>query len=346
MSRGWRLFRVANSNEVFVYDGESEYLARVPLRLAEQAAAQVGSASVSLQHALRATAPAVPIQVPAYPHSLSLELLGACLLVRCRHAVCLDGIRRQFSAAVGTVFSTPDVIVDCEWEQADRHLFRARPSSSAGQPLLGVAIMLPGSERSRPWRFASPPLPPLAVPPFRDRFVGLHAAAVVLPEGGAVVLAGERGTGKSTAALSLVNEFGCSLLTDETVFIHRRTILVEPFAQAIGVWQAGKKVTVAAVDVCERIVDVSAPIIGVMVLDRQADTKPGLRPISPAGALRELLRHHLDVGATADEAMVTLVRLAQSVPALRFHWAEPAQLYDAVSDIFNAFVPPGNSWSL
>jgi serine kinase of HPr protein (carbohydrate metabolism regulator) len=46
---------------------------------------------------------------------------------------------------------------------------------------------------------------------------------------------GERKSGKSTLAVDFVNQAGCQLLTDEIVYLHRRTLLVGPFPIAVGV---------------------------------------------------------------------------------------------------------------
>jgi hypothetical protein len=275
--------------------------------------------------------------IATLPYHLTLSLLGASILVRCKYSACAEGIAAHFSPAVCEPWTTPDIIVDCDWESAGRYLFRARNHVIA-EPLTGVRVHCPGSPGSSDWPYTSPPIPPLVLEPFCNRFIGLHGAAAVAPEGSCLLLLGERESGKTTVALDLVNEHGWELLTDETVFIHRRSRLVEPFAHAVGLWDSRIKVAtkaaVPAVEACRAIASQPALVTHVVCLEHMGgQTHPGLTPITSSQAFRTFLNHHLDAGCRADEAMVSLVQLARAVPAAVFAHGGYADLRRAVPDL-------------
>ena len=64
-----------------------------------------------------------------------------------------------------------------------------------------------------------------------DRYLQLHAAAVVI-DGGAVLLPAAMNSGKSTLATALVAD-GAGYLTDETVALDPETGLVQPYPKSI-----------------------------------------------------------------------------------------------------------------
>lgn len=259
-----------------------------------------------------------------FPYSARYRLLGAHVLVRTSHLRCLAGVSDQFSAAGEDPWTTPDQIVECSWPEAGRYLFRSRPVDEGATPLRGVRVLIPGGGPAADWTGAGPPLPAFRLPPIQGRFAGLHAAAVRLPAGG-VLVAGPRGSGKSTVAVELVNRHEGALLTDETAFLHRRTAIVEPYAGAIGVWEAGRlKQRVPAVDACRSVAREPGEMAALVVL-RPGDPA-GVRDLDASGAFREILAHHVDVGAEADEAMTTLAGVAHRLPAASAGWSSYADL--------------------
>lgn len=259
-----------------------------------------------------------------FPYSATYRLLGAHVLVRTSHQRCLDGVNVQFSTAAEDPWTTPDQIVECSWPESGRYLFRSRPAGEAATPLRGVRVRIPGGGLAVEWTGAGPPLPAFRLPPIRGRFAGLHAAAVRLPAGG-VLVAGPRGSGKSTVAVELVNRHEGALLTDETAFLHRRTAIVEPYAGAVGVWEAGQlKHRLPAVDACRSVARQPGEMAALVVL-RPGDPT-GLRDLDAGGAFREILAHHVDVGAEADEAMTTLAGLAHRLPAASAGWSSYSDL--------------------
>jgi hypothetical protein len=255
------------------------------------------------------------------PLELKLSLLGAHILVRCKHKTCLDGIALHFSPHITQKDRTPDVIVDCDWEESGRYLFRSRPSEKTGVPLEGVRVHHQGNFSETDWTPVSPPLPPFDLPPFRDRFVGLHAAAVKSPRGRGVLLIGERGSGKSTLSVKLANERGFEFLTDEVVCIHRRTLIVEPFGMAVGLKRDPSdpgmgKLLVAADKLVPKVARAPVQVSHTIFLSPYAhggESRPAaLEKVAPNAVFRNLLAHHLDVGSSMDESLVTLLNIAEN----------------------------------
>ena len=253
-------------------------------------------------------------------HHVFLQMLGCTFLVRCAHAACRDGIKEHFSCHVVEPWCAPDVVVDCNWQQSSRYLFRARPDAQAGTRLQGVRVHVRGSATADDWSSLDPPLPPFNSDPIRDRFVGLHAAAVVTPNRkGAILLIGDRGAGKSTLSVLLTNEFDCSLLTDETVCIHRRTRVIEPLVIPIGfrnpLGDSQGKTLVQAELACREIA--TDPVAASHIIFLQPDGSEGctITPITSAAAFRKSLDHQLDLGCRMDECLLTLAALARTTPA-------------------------------
>ena len=138
-----------------------------------------------------------------------------------------------------------------------------------------------------------------------------------------MVFAGERGSGKTAIAVKLVNQYSCMLLTDETVCIHRRTDVVEPFPRAMGIWKSAvdgsfHKVLVPANIACRNLASRSSRVGAVIFLDRESSNAgPELEPVGSGKAFEHLLNHQLDLACEPDEAMCTLAMLAKNVPAAK-----------------------------
>jgi hypothetical protein len=270
-----------------------------------------------------------------HPAEVWLRLLGLDILVRCTHPETARQVGAYFSSAsLPTPVRSPDCVVECDWPQAGRYLFRARPAM-APELLEGVRVQFPGDPRPLPWRGHQPPIPPIGSAILRDRFIGLHAAACMHPSGKVVVFAGDRRSGKTTTAVHLTTRYGWTLLTDETVFLARRTRIIEPFARSIGlaarIDQAAnrppEKLFVPAEEVVSRIAGEPAVASHLVLLEPDAGSgPPRLEPIRPTEALTALLPHHLDVGTSADESLVTLMQFTENCPAALFRYPAPEDL--------------------
>jgi hypothetical protein len=269
-------------------------------------------------------------------HRVWLRLLGLDILVRCAHEATARDIGRYFaeSARVAAPSRSPDCIVECDWPAAGRYLFRARPEHLP-QTLEGVRVQLPGDPAPVPWRSHQPPVPPVGSRILAGRFVGLHAAAAAHPSGQVVLFAGERRSGKTTTAMQLTRGYGWTLLTDETVFLLRRTRVVEPFPRSVGLaaridQESGRMVSKTFVpvdDVIRRVATEPAQATHLVILEPDPSCgEPALEIVRPSDALAHLLPHHLDVGTSADESFVTLLQLTGKCPSAVFRYREPAQL--------------------
>lgn len=335
VERGWRYSRLDEST--FFFDERSEYLARVDDSVARlvHLSSSMGSLRDTLGRLSRTTRPeSEPVVQPR--HVVSLRLLGVRVDVWCVHEKCANVIQRFYSASVVPPgHSSPEVLVSCDWEDAGRYLFRSRPDDAEGVPLAGVSVQTLRSEKHE-WTSVLPPIPALASWPFKDRFVALHAAAVRTASGEAVLIAGGRGAGKSTTALALSDRIGVDVLCDETAFVHCRTIMVEPFPHAVGVWQGGRKLQVPITDVCRRICYDTVPVGRIVFLNQSAGGSGKAYQVPRSDALRELLLHHRDAGASMGDSMQTLLGLLARSDAWSVSYSDPKEITDLVCGLIGS----------
>ena len=269
------------------------------------------------------------------PGSVWLRLLGLDILVRCLHERTAYEIGQYFSESIQIAPNrSPDCIVECDWPTASRYLFRARPDS-APEELEGIRVQLPGDLGPLPWRSRQPPIPPLGSRILADRFVCLHAAALTHPTGETFLFIGERRSGKTTSSLHLTRRYGWTLLTDEAVFLLRRTRVVEPFPRSIGVaaridQESGEmldKAFVPANDLVPRIAKEPAFASYIVVLEPDpACGEPQFEILPASDALVHVLPHQIDVGTSADESFVTLLQLTEHCPSAVYRYKDPADL--------------------
>jgi len=267
-------------------------------------------------------------------YEVNLELLGTQILIRCAHEACAREIQSYFRPCLRSAWRTPDLLVECHWEEAGKFLFRSRPED--GPPVLeGVRVGRFGEPSTTPWRSYDAPIPPLSEPPLRDRFIALHAASVASPAGGGIVVLGQRRAGKTSLALQLVNSHGGSLLTDETTFIHRRSRIVEPFPRAILQWNNGEpKLARPADEVCQRVSLEPMIIRHLVLLEASPDASaPRLVQEPRDVVLKRLLQHALRAGSSLDETMVTLAGLVKEVPAVTIFHGGYSQLLQCIPEL-------------
>ncbi len=331
VEQGWRYSSLDES--AFLFDERAEFLARVDPHLAQllPAASGAGSLSATLARLSQSTSPVAEADAASDGSTVvSLLLLGVRVDVRCAQRACADRIAAFYSACVVPPMSaSPEVVVWCDWDDPGRYLFRSRPDDQEGVPLDGVEVQTLRSPR-QPWTSTLPPIPALASWPFKDRFAALHAASVRTTAGEGVMIAGERSAGKSTSALLLSKRLGAEVLADETSLLHCRTTMVEPFPHAVGVWRDGRKVQVPITEVCDRIGRHAVSINRIVFLRRHDEAGPGtVRRISRADALRQLLPHHRDAGASIGDTMQTVLNLAARADS----WAIEYSAHEELSDL-------------
>ncbi len=334
VERGWRFHRLDSCT--FFFDERSEYLVRVDDSLVEKlrmSAPPKGSLSVVLDALKRGRHEAEDVPDDGEKTVVSLRLLGVRVDVHCTHDPCADPIREFYSASlVSPHSSSPEVIVWCDTEGSDRYLFRSRPDRLAGAPLAGVSVQTLRSHR-HDWTSTLPPVPALGVWPFKDRFAALHAAAVRTETGEGVLIAGDRGSGKSTTALLLSKRLGAEVLCDETAFVHCRTRLVEPFPHAVGVWRDGRKVQVPITETGVKIGCEPVHVSRLVFLERWTEGAADVRRLSRPESLRVLLPHHRDAGASMGDAMQTLLSLVERSNSWLVRYSKLDELADLVCEL-------------
>lgn len=271
--------------------------------------------------------------------ALHLALLGTRISVLCRSDECYSGIKEHFHPhCIEDLHRTPDFVIECDWPKAGRYLFRARPEPDSQAPLPGVRVRCPGQDEAVAWLGPSPPLPPFTLPPLKGRFVGLHAACVAFDRGPVMVLVGPRGSGKTSLSIKLVNEAGGILLADEVTCVQVRSMVVSPFAMAMGITsvEADGRLTKdahAADRVANRIATKAHAITAGVILNNQAGAAPTLRPLSQQAAFRLLLTQHLDLGTDLGECLTTLADLSLEVPFVELTYAGYSQIEHAVMNL-------------
>lgn len=282
-----------------------------------------------------------------YPYQAVFHLLGCYLLVKCSYESCLNDIKEYFANAECDFFCSPDVIVECSWQHAGRYLFRSRPENEPLR-LVGVRVLQKGKINSKEWKYRQyPPLPPLAIAPFKNRFIGLHGAAISYSEEKCFLLIGERGSGKSTLSRTLVNEQKYSLMTDETVYLHCRTKLVEPFIIATGIHEETPegltKKQVPAKLVYNSLKNKPSLATHIILLaSSTTNNKINLTHLRQEETFKLLLQNHLDVGSSEDESLFSLMKLAKEVPSTILRYSSYKQLPAAIP-LIREFVLGGNT---
>lgn len=266
-----------------------------------------------------------PFDPEDFPHALTLSLLGTTLLVRAAHREFLDGVGRHFSSSVVPgPWISPDLIIYCNWTEAAPYFFRSRPRET-GDVLPGVFIQECGTELAA-WSSLNAPMPPMSAACLQNRFVSLHSAVVSWEAGPCVLLLGNRGSGKSTLSLKLVQEYGGTLLSDENAMIHRRTRLIEPFARALHIWEEKDGVlskSPVPVTMVEGI-RLGGPALATNLVFLEPTTQDGpptLVPMTATEAFEAVLNHNLDFGCDTDECIVSLLSLVRDIPSARLLYA-------------------------
>ncbi len=161
---------------------------------------------------------------------LQFEILGLRLQVESTCARTLAEVHNHLRAHARPLHErSPDYLIRLrEPLEKDRLRYLYRCQAADRIQDLGIDIRQRGSDWE-PWLRTDPVLIPYGFPELTNRFCALHAASVVNPKGGgATLLLGERGTGKTTLSLRLAKKFGWPLLSDETTVIDNWSNMVWP----------------------------------------------------------------------------------------------------------------------
>lgn len=336
VERGWRYSSL--DEDTFFFDERSEYLTRVDPSIAQRLSASTSPDPLSTLLERLAQSPPSEWTPPVADSEtvVSLTLLGVRVDVRCTDPECARAIGAFYSACqVPAGSASPEVVVWCDDRAGPRrYLFRSRPDGLEGVPLDGVHVQTLRSQRQQ-WTSTLPPIPALASWPFKDRFAALHAATIRTAAGEGVLLAGDRGSGKSTTALLLSRRSGAEVLADETSFVHCRTTMVEPFPHAVGVWRDGRKIQVPITEVCDKVARHAVSLNRMIFLNRRPEGRGRVRRLGQSSALRELLPHHRDAGASIGDTIQTLLYLVSRSRAWSIEYSNHGELGDLVCAVID-----------
>ncbi|QHZ47755.1 hypothetical protein [Bacillus sp. NSP9.1] len=66
-------------------------------------------------------------------HLAFFEMFGSLIKVECLHEECLKQIKEHFPIFIcEDPYTGPDIIVECDWKEQGRYLFRSRPENQTG----------------------------------------------------------------------------------------------------------------------------------------------------------------------------------------------------------------------
>jgi len=190
----------------------------------------------------------------------------------------------------------------------------------------------------------------------RQGVLAVHAGAAAAP-GGAVVVAGRSGQGKSTLILGLVRR-GLGLMSDELALLDPRAGLVHPYPRAIHVRPAtiglipelavlearprhelggGSEWSVAPAEIAALLggrLGAATPLAAVVLLEGTPDptAKPRIRNEFPAVAALELLRSTWAASAEFSATLDSVGGLLATVPCVRLSVGQFDRTVDELLD--------------
>lgn len=270
-------------------------------------------------------------------------MLGGVIGVVAPKRQCAEDIRRFLGPMATETYRTPDLLFLCTQRRASRYLFRARPLEDGPVPLEGVYLRRPGDGDWSPWTCADPPLPPLSIPPFSGRFVALHAACVCREDVGGVLLVGDRGAGKTTVALALAQRHGFEFLTDETAFLRVRSLVVEPFPRALGIFTRNggvpRKRDIRADRAVSRIRMRPCVVARIVFLESRPGRQVRIRNLEKHRALTSLLSAARRSGVGIEETTISLFELVRAAArTLEISYSSYEQLTELPDALLEALV--------
>ena len=267
---------------------------------------------------------------------LWLRMFGTLILLRCKYIACKNGIEQFYDPFVCSPSRTADLLVECDWREAGPYLFRARPESE--QELLeGVRFQLSGQQVLSNWESRDPPLPPMDLEPFRNRFVGLHGGAVIRKwDGKCLAFAGARSSGKTTLCRELDKLGDYSIIADETLLIHRRSKIAQPFPKATAIRlnaAVEKKKLISASEAFVSLADAPSEISLFLLLERTTKECAGIDKLTALEAGHRILQHQVRAGTSWSEGMLTLLDLVTNVQCYHFRHSDYRELVAGISKV-------------
>lgn len=264
---------------------------------------------------------------------LHARVLGCEVTLKFRDIQCATEAAEQFNPLLIPPWRSPDLIIECDWPHMRRDFIRSRTSGQTELP--GVRIFSEEYPHGASWSSPLPPFPPVNLVPFRDRFVRLHAACVVNPEGEGIAIMGESGLGKTTIAFQLVHRHGYTLITDEDLFLYRRSLVAEPFPAGSHPWQTlrrrpngiGREMWTGV------IAEGPARLRNAVVLDASHSSQAAPRQVSEQECFRAMLAARRPSGSQDQEDIATAALAARSLRTVRVRGGDYQALLAAAEDL-------------
>ncbi len=197
----------------------------------------------------------------------------------------------------------------------------------------------------------------------------LHASAVIV-DGRAVAFLSSEGGGKTGIAAALMQEAGCPLLTDDIAALEERegVFFVRPGYPQMRMWPDAAGHFLGAFEhlplvhprLSKRRVPVGlsggpaslgrfhgspAPLAAIFLPERRNEPEIEIRPIPPAAAVIELLRHSftphmVEAAGLQPVRLDTLARVAGAVPLYRLSYPSGFEHLPRVVESVRRAVPP------
>ncbi|MCC0094602.1 hypothetical protein K7B10_07355 [Streptomyces flavotricini] len=222
-------------------------------------------------------------------------------------------LRTGLAAAVPVRRRTADVLVRLESDAQADMLHR-----SCADERPGVRYRMPGDPQWHALAGHLPALPPLATPPYRGRFVALHAALLVPASGQALLVCGNQKAGKTTAALWARNAGLASVATDEVVLLDSLTGVVFGVPLPVAVRSGEQRTSVPLPQEAGTYLGAALPAAVVILLPEQEPRSPGVETAGDEEeAMSWLVEHLRDGGASPTDLHRSSRELASRVPVHR-----------------------------
>ncbi|WKD31342.1 hypothetical protein [Streptomyces xanthophaeus] len=245
---------------------------------------------------------------------VDLVLAGATVRYHAVDPAVRRWLRTGLAAAVPVRRRTADVLVRIDRDARADMLHRSFPGARSG-----VHHRMPGEPQWHALTGHLPALPPLAAPPYRGRFVALHAALLVSASGQGLLVCGNQKAGKTTAALRAREAGLASVATDEVVLLDSLTGSVFGVPLPVAVRSGEQRTSMPLPQGAETYVGAALPAAVLVLVPAEQPGRPG--SIETAGSEEEamswLLEHLRDGGASPAVLHRSSCELASRVPVHR-----------------------------
>ncbi len=172
--------------------------------------------------------------------------------------------------------------------------------------------------------------------------VPLHAAAIET-RAGVVAIAGHSGAGKSTLCAAAVLA-GYSYVADEIAAVSPDDLRVHPFHRPIGLRRGGAAALgIEYPEAVDGRYDFVYPwrvvgplsnggtLVGIVLVDRSAQSSPTLTTVEGAAALVELSQHTVIADELLGVGFMSLDRIVRAVPVTRLTYESAAEALDLLA---------------